>query len=73
MIFLHCDCFNIAIDTTTTEVGVTLSPIFGYRLQPKAGGFSFRAGLSRVIGGIGSGVVVGGFVPLPYVSFGAAF
>jgi hypothetical protein len=53
-----------------TAVAVTFSPIIGYRRQPVGGGFNFRAGLSPIIAGAGQGVVVAGFLPWPYVSFG---
>lgn len=51
----------------------SFSPIVGYRLQPRTGGFVLRAGLSPIIGATTAGVAAFGFLPLPYVSFGAAF
>jgi len=56
-----------------SDAAFILSPIAGYRLQPRDGGFNFRAGLSPYVFGTGGGVTNGGFIPMPYVSFGASF
>jgi hypothetical protein len=53
--------------------GVVLSPLAGYRLQPFEGGFNFRAGLSPFVFAGGRGGSGSGFIPMPYVSFGASF
>jgi hypothetical protein len=57
----------------TGETAFILTPIVGYRLQPDQGGFNFRAGLSPYVFATGEGVTGGGFIPMPYVSFGASF
>ncbi|WP_262248964.1 hypothetical protein [Parapedobacter soli] len=50
-----------------TENQVMGSLIFGYRRQPRDGGFTFRAGLSPIL-------IDGNFIPyLPYMSFGYSF
>ena len=52
-------------DTSESEVIGTMT--FGYRKQPKDGGFLFRAGISPIFAD-------GDFVPYwPYVSFGYSF
>ncbi len=51
-----------------SAAAMTFSPIVGYRLQPKSGGFNLRAGVSPIIGAVGEGVVDAGFLPWPYVS-----
>lgn len=51
----------------------SFSPIAGYRFQERDGGFSFRAGIAPIVGVTNQGSAAFGFLPLPYVSFGAAF
>ena len=56
-----------------SAAGVTFSAIVGYRYQPKAGGFNFRAGISPIIGALAQGSGGVGIIPWPYISFGASF
>jgi len=57
----------------SSDVAFILSRIVGYLMQDRDGRFNFRAALSSYVLGTGAGVTNGGFMPMPYVSFGTSF
>jgi hypothetical protein len=78
--FLYVSAASSALGTSTSGSGVTplLVAMAGFRLQPvDHAGFMFRVG-AMALGGEGLGLSNGrpgqfGFIPWPYISFGASF